>query len=45
VYIYIYISFQEYGATYEKMWKNMAQPDRPQMAIKHGAKKCESLAG
>ena len=27
------ITFSENRAVYEKMWKNMVQPDRPQMTI------------
>jgi hypothetical protein len=31
------IFFSENGAVYETMWKNTAQPDRPQMTIQYGA--------
>jgi hypothetical protein len=27
------VTFSENRAVYEKMWKNMVQPDRPQMTI------------
>jgi hypothetical protein len=36
------ITFSQNRAIYE-MWKNMVEPDRPQMAIKYGA--CASHAG
>jgi hypothetical protein len=29
--------FHENGATYEKVWKNMAEPERPQTTIKYVA--------
>jgi hypothetical protein len=31
-----YVHF-EYLAVYEIMWKNMVQPDSPQMAVRYGA--------
>jgi hypothetical protein len=30
--------FPENRAVYEIKWKNMVQPDRPQMTIQHGAR-------
>jgi len=30
------ITFSENRAVYNIMWKDMVQPDRPQMAIKYG---------
>jgi hypothetical protein len=35
--------FPEIRAVCETLWENMAEPDRPQMTIKHGA--CVMLAG
>jgi hypothetical protein len=35
--------FLENRAVYEIMWKNIVQPDRPQMTIQHGA--CALRAG
>jgi hypothetical protein len=32
------IFISENCAVYEIMWKNMVQPDRPQMTIKYGAR-------
>ena len=33
-------SFLENGAVYEIMWKNIVQPDRPQMTIWHMSIAC-----
>jgi hypothetical protein len=35
--------FPEILAVYDKTWKNIVEPDRPQMAIKYGA--CALHAG
>jgi hypothetical protein len=32
------VTFSEKRAYYKTMWKNVVQPDRPQMAIKYGGR-------
>jgi hypothetical protein len=34
---FLSITFSENRAGYEIMWKNMVQPDRPQMTVQYGA--------
>jgi hypothetical protein len=41
--ITITFSFSENRAVYQIMWKNIVQPDRPQMATSYGA--CAVRAG